>query len=63
MLSEMKNDSLRHIAEAYPSALASAFRIASGWTNENPSSVSQGLENHSIYLSDAYFVTKAKDPE
>jgi Zinc knuckle len=58
MLSEMRNDSQRNIADAYPSTLASAFRTASGWTSENPL-----LENHSAYLSDACFMTKANDPE
>ena len=63
MLSQMRNDSLRNDTDAYPSTLASAFRIASGWTNEDPSSGAHGLENNSAYLADTCFVTKAKDPE
>ena len=63
MLSQMRNDSLRNDPDAYPSTLASAFRIASGWTNDDPSSGSYGLENNSAYLADTCFVTKAKDPE
>jgi hypothetical protein len=63
MLTQMRNESLRNDPDAYPSTLASAFRIASGWTNEDPASGSHGIENHSAYLADACFVTKAKDPE
>jgi Zinc knuckle len=64
MLSQMRNDSLLNDVDAYPSTLvASAFRIASGWTNEDPSSDAYGIENNSAYLADACFVPKAKDPE
>lgn len=63
MLSQMRNDSLRNDPDAYPSTLASAFRIASGWTNEDPSSGAHGLENNSAYITDTCFVTRAKDPE
>jgi hypothetical protein len=63
MLSQMRNDSLRNEVDAYPSSLASAFRISSGWTNEDPSSGAYGIENSSAYLADACFVSKAKDPE
>ena len=63
MLSQMRNDSLRNDPDAYPSTLASAFRIASGWTNEDPTSGAYGVENNSAYLADACFVSKAKDPE
>jgi hypothetical protein len=52
MLSQMCNDSLRNEVDAYPSTLASAFRIASGWTNEDPSSGAYGIENNSAYLAD-----------
>ena len=63
MLSQMRNDSLRNDPDAYPSTLASAFRIASGWTNEDPTAGAYGVENNSAYLADACFVSKAKDPE
>jgi Zinc knuckle len=63
MLAQMRNYSLRNDVDAYPATLASAFRIASGWAYEDPSSGLHGLENHSAYLADACFVTKAKDPE
>ena len=35
MLCQMRNDSLRNDPEAYPSTLALAYRIASGWSNED----------------------------
>ena len=63
MLWQMRNDSLRNNPDAYPSTLPGAFRIAAGWTNEDPSSGSHGIENNSAYLTDACFVTKARDPE
>ena len=63
MLWQMRNDSLRNDPEAYPSTLAGAFRIAAGWTNEDPVSGAHGIENNSAYLTDACFVTKARDPE
>ena len=63
MLSDMRNDSLRNDPEAYPSTLAAAFRIAAGWTNEDPASGGYGIENNSAYLTDTCFVTKSRDPE
>ena len=63
MLAQMRNYSLRNDPDTYPSTLAAAFRIAAGWTNEDPTSGSYGLENSSAYLADACFVSKAKDPE
>lgn len=36
MMSQMRNDALRSVADAYPPTLAAAFRIASGWTNTEP---------------------------
>jgi hypothetical protein len=63
MLSQMRNDSLRNVTDAYPITLASAFRIAAGWTNEDPSSGSYSLENNSAYITDTCIVTKARDPD
>jgi hypothetical protein len=63
MLAQMRNDALRKDPDAYPRTLASAFRIASGWANEDPRSGSHGIDNHSAFLADAAFVSKAKDPE
>ena len=47
---------------AYPSTLASAFRIVSTWTCDG-ALVPLGSNNHSAYLADEAYVTKAKDPE
>ena len=33
----MRTDALRAVPDAYPRALAAAFRIASGWTNQEQS--------------------------
>ena len=63
MLTQMRNDSLRGEEDAYPSTLASAYRIASGWTNEDHSGAGHGSESNSAFLTDLCFVTKAKDPE
>ena len=43
--------------------MAAAFRIASGWTNEDPASGAYGIENNSAYLTDTSFVTKSRDPD
>ena len=40
--------------------LAKAFRVASSWTS-NGSSGPSGYEQHSAFLFDTVFVTKAKD--
>jgi Zinc knuckle len=63
MLAQMRNDALRKDPDAYQRTLASAFRIASGWANEDPGSRSHGIDNHSAFLADAAFVSKAKEPE
>jgi hypothetical protein len=63
MLAKMRNDALRKDPEAYPKKLASAYRIASGWSNEDPGIGGHGIDNHSAFLADTAFVTKAKDPE
>jgi Zinc knuckle len=63
MLAPTRNDALRKDPDAYPKTLASAFRIASGWANEDPGSGSHGIGNHSAFLADAAFVSKAKDPK
>jgi Zinc knuckle len=63
MLAQMRNDALRKDADAYPKTLASAYRIASGWANEDPGVGSSSLDNRSAFLADTAFVTKARDPE
>lgn len=63
MLAQMRNDALRKDPDAYPKTLASAYRIASGWSNEDPGVGGHGLDNHNAFLADTAFVTKAKDPE
>ena len=56
MLTQMRNDSLRSEEDAYPSTLASAYRIVSGWANENHTGGSHGSESNSAFLTDSYFV-------
>ena len=63
MLAQMRNDALRKDPDAYPKTLASAYRIASGWANEDPGTGNHNIDNHSAFLADAAFVSKAKDPE
>ena len=63
MLAQMRNDALRKDPDAYPKTLASAYRIASGWANEDPGTGNHNIDNHSAFLADTAFVTKAKDPE
>jgi hypothetical protein len=63
MLAQMRNDALRKDADVYPKTLASACRIASGWANEDPGVGSSSLDNHTAFLADAAFVTKARDPD
>ena len=56
MLTQMRNDSLRSEEDAYPSTLASAYRIVSGWANENHTGGSHGSESNSAFLTDSCFV-------
>jgi Zinc knuckle len=63
MLAQMRNDALRKDPDAYPKTLASAYRIASGWANEDPKTGNHNIDNHSAFLADTAFVIKAKDPE
>ena len=59
----MRNDAIKELPEAYPQTLAQAFRIASNWTNDEPGAGFHALDNHSAYLTDTAFVTKARDPD
>jgi hypothetical protein len=52
MLSQMRNDALRKEPDAYPKTLASAYRIASGWSNEEAGGGSHSMDNHSAFLAD-----------
>ena len=63
MLAQMRNDAIRKDPDASPKTLASAYRIASGWSNEDPGVEGHGIDNHSAFLADTAFVTKSKDPE
>lgn len=61
MLASMRNDAVRNVPNAYPDTLASAFRIASGWTNEGPSSAYAGESDGNMtaaYLADSCFITR-----
>ena len=55
----MRNDALREDPDAYPKTPASAYRIASGWANEDPGTGNHNIDNHSAFLADAAFVSKA----
>jgi hypothetical protein len=63
MLAQMRNDALRKDPEAYPKTLASAYQIASGWSDEDRGIGGHGIDNHSAFLADTAFVTMAKDPK
>ena len=57
MLSQMRNNALREVPGAYPATLAGAFRIASGWTNEDSvGPQSTGGDHHAAFLADTAFV-------
>jgi hypothetical protein len=57
MLSQMRNNALREVPGAYPATLAGAFRIASGWTNEDSiGTQSTGGDHHAAFLADTAFV-------
>ena len=63
MISQMKNDALREIPDAYPQSLGAAFRIASGWTGDRISGGTSGQDAQSAFLADTAFVTtKPKGP-
>lgn len=62
MLTQMRNNACQNLAGAYPTTLAGAFRVASTWTREG-SSFHLGQEQHSAFLADGAFVTKARDTE
>ena len=58
----MRNNAVQNLASSYPVTLAGAFRVASSWTS-NGGSGQNGYEQHSAFLTDTVFVTKAKDSE
>ena len=60
MLAQMRNDALRSVPDAYPRTLASAYRIASNWTNED-SSKPAGIPAAGAYVTEEVHVTLAKD--
>ena len=65
MLVHMRRNALCNGPDAYPTTLASALRIASGWVDEGSSSVKSGgtgTETHSAFVTaDLNLVTKSKD--
>jgi hypothetical protein len=57
----MHNNALRRAPDAYPATLADAYRIASGWANEEPDRGSHGIESYSAFVTDeSALVTKGK---
>ena len=62
MLTSMRNNAVQNLPSSYPVTLAGAFRVASSWTS-NGGSGPNGYEQHSAFLSDTVFVTKARDSE
>jgi hypothetical protein len=63
VLVQMRNEALRKDPDAYPKTLAAAYRIASGWGNDDLPSGHQSTDMHSAFLADTVLVTKARDPE
>lgn len=63
MVAQMRNDALRCVVDAYPKTLASAFRVASQWTNEETVKQAGVAGNNSAYVTEEALVTKARDPE
>ena len=59
----MHNNAICLTPDAYPPNLAAAFRIASGWVNEEPGRELNGTESHSAFVTDTAFVTKARHPK
>jgi hypothetical protein len=57
MLVQMRNEALRKDPDAYPKTLAAAYRIASGWGNDDLPSGGGPID------SDTAFVTKARHPD
>ena len=65
MLVHMRRNALCNGPDAYPSTLAAALRIASGWVDEGSSFVKSGApgtDTHSAFVTvDLNLVTKSKD--
>ena len=62
MLDQMKNDALRKKPEAYPSTLAGACRIASGWSRGIPAQAAPATKD-AAYVTDTALVATVKEPE
>ena len=61
MLTSMLNETLKNVRSSiHPKALAGVYRVASSWSSSWKSIPS---EQHSAFVTDRAFGTKAKDPE
>jgi hypothetical protein len=57
MSSKMRNDALRNVPDAYPTTLAAAYRVASGWVNEHGTTTpaTSEIAQESVFVTaDAY---------
>ena len=55
MTSQMKNDALRNVGDAFPKTLSEAYRIASNWLTDHPVSVPKGVfrgHENAVFLAD-----------
>jgi hypothetical protein len=63
ILVQMRNEAPRKDPDAYPKTLAAAYRISSGWGNDDLPTGGGPIDIHSAFLADTAFVTKARDPD
>ena len=62
MHDDMKNDALRRKLEAFPTTLAAAFRISSGWHAKDSTLIPTPGAPNAAYVTDSAHVTMSKDP-
>ena len=60
---QMKNDALRRKPEAFPTSLASAFRIVSQWYNDDFAHTPTPVGANAAYVTEAAHVTATNDPD
>jgi hypothetical protein len=53
MLASMRNNALCMTENAYPATLSAAYRIASGWVNDEYGRGSNGPDEHSAFVADS----------